>query len=73
MHFFQRMGNSIWQIEKEDNFVVLYFVQHLPADNIRNPVVSEVVLCDRLVVFNDGYELFFNFLLNCVTNVLFVV
>lgn len=73
VHLFQRMGDSIWQIEEEDDLVVLDFVQHLAAYDVGDPVVSEVVLCDRLVVFDDGDELFFNFLLDCVPDILLVV
>ena len=62
VHLFQRMGDSIWQIEEEDDLVVLDFVQHLAAYDVGDPVVSEVVLCDRLVVFDDGDELFLSFI-----------
>jgi len=66
------MGNGVRQFEEENCLVVLYLVQELPGNSIGNPVISEIVLGDGLIVFDNRNHLFFYFFLNRVPNVLLV-
>jgi hypothetical protein len=72
VEFFDGVRHSVRQLEEKDSFVVFDLIQKLPGYSVGNPVVSEVILSDRLVIFDNRNHFLFDLLLNRVANVLLV-
>jgi len=67
------MRYRIWKFEKKNCLIFLNLTKQFFCNCIRNPIISQVVLCDALVIFDDRYEFFLDFLFNHIANILFVV
>lgn len=72
MKFLDWMRDRVWKLEKKHRLVISDLVKQFSGYPVGNPVVSEVVLGNRLVVSQDRDHLFLDLLFYRISNIFLI-